>query len=149
LAASTLTRRPAPAAPRTRPDERAARRALLDQVRRLEAEAAGPGLDQLPTRSKGGGARLMSLGELEELRDDMVEQGARGRAALAERGVAEEQSRRLIEEMLLDPDGHRWVRVSNADIGEPGCRHWHVRPRWGLLGILMRWWRVVVSSGCP
>jgi hypothetical protein len=142
---STLTQRPAPAPPRTRPDERAARRALLDQVARLEGEAAGPlGLGR-PRR----GARLMSLGELEELRDDMVGQVARGRAELAERARSEEQSRRLIEEILLDPESHRWVRVSNEHIGEPGCRHWHVRPRFGLLGILMRWWRVVVSSGCP
>ena len=145
MAADTLTRRPASAAPRTRPDERAARRALLDQVERLESERAGLLCSGGPRR----GARLMSLGELEELRDDMVEQVARGRAELAERARAEEQSRRLIEEMLLDPEGHRWVRVSNADIGDPGCRHWHVRPRYGLLGILMRWWRVVVSSGCP
>ena len=145
MAADTLTHHPAPPAPRTRPDERAARRALLDQVERLEGERAGLLRSGGPRR----GARLMSLGELEELRDDMVEQVARGRAELAERARAEERSRRLIEEMLLDPESHRWVRVSNADIGEPGCRHWHVRPRFGLLGILMRWWRVVVSSGCP
>jgi hypothetical protein len=146
--ASTLTeRRLAPAALRTGRDERLARRALLDQVRRLEGESARLGSRAAP--SKRGGARLMTLGELEELRDDMVEQVARGRAALAERASAEEESRRLIEEMLLDPAGHRWVRVSNEDIGEPGCRHWHVRPRWGLLGMLMRWWRVIVSSGCP
>jgi hypothetical protein len=24
-----------------------------------------------------------------------------------------------------------------------------VRPRWGVLGMLMNWWRVVISSGCP
>ena len=41
------------------------------------------------------------------------------------------------------------VCVSNEDVGEPGCRDWHVRPRFGLLGMLMRWWRVIVSSGCP
>ncbi len=28
-------------------------------------------------------------------------------------------------------------------------RHWHVRPRYGLLGMLMGWWRVKISSGCP
>ncbi len=91
----------------------------------------------------------MTLGELEELRDELVERVRRGRAALAERGLGEARSRRLIEEMLLDPESHRWVHVSNEDIGEPGCTHWHVRPRYGLLGMLMRWWRVVVSSGCP
>ena len=157
MAASTLTqRRQAPVAPRTSPDERAARRTLLDQVRRLEEESVGlfcsawprKGLDLLPATPPGAGPRLLSLGELEELRDQLVEQLGRGRAALAERGRAEEGSRRLIEEMLLDPESHRWVHVSNEDIGEPGCTHWHVRPRYGLLGMLMRWWRVVVSSGC-
>ena len=54
-----------------------------------------------------------------------------------------------MEEMLADPAAHPWVRVSHADIGEPGCRDWHVRPRFGLLGMLAGWWRVVVSSGCP
>jgi hypothetical protein len=157
LAASALTQRFIPAAPRTSADERAARRTLLAQVRRLEEESAGlfcsawprKGLDLIPAISQRAGARLLTLGELEELRDELVEQLRRGRAALEERGVAEEGNRRLIEEMLLDPDSHRWVHVSNEDIGEPGCTHWHVRPRYGLLGMLMRWWRVVVSSGCP
>jgi hypothetical protein len=157
LAASTLAQRSTPAAPRTSPDERAARRTLLDQVRRLEEESAGlfcsawprKGLDLIPAAPRCGGPRLMTLGELEELRDTLVEHVRRGRAVLAERGLAEERSRRLIEKMLLDPESHRWVHVSNEDIGEPGCTHWHVRPRFGLLGMLMRWWRVVVSSGCP
>jgi hypothetical protein len=157
LAASFLTRSITPACPRTTPDERAARRTLLDQVRRLEEESAGvfccawprKGLDLLPAPRVSGGPRLLTLGELEQLRDDLVEHLGRARAALAERGAAEEQSRRLIEEMLLDPDGHRWVHVAGEDIGQPGCTHWHVRPRYGLLGMLMRWWRVVVSSGCP
>jgi hypothetical protein len=154
---STLTQSFAPAAPRTSPDARAARRSLLDQVRRLEEESVGlfcsawprKGLDLPPARPPGAGPRLLSMGELEELRDGLVEQVGRGRAALGERGRAEEQKRRLIEQMLLDPESHRWVHVSNEDIGEPGCTHWHVRPRWGPLGMLMRWWRVVVSSGCP
>jgi hypothetical protein len=157
LVASTLTRPLAPLAPRTDPDERAARRTLLAQVHRLEEESVGlvcsawprKGLDLLPAMPQRAGPRLLTLGELEELRDELVKHVRRGRAALEERGLAEEGSRRLIEEMLLDPESHRWVHVSNEDIGEPGCTHWHVRPRYGLLGMLMRWWRVVVSSGCP
>ena len=109
--------------------------------------AQGPRPDPRDARCAALGS--LTLGELEELRDELVERVRRGRAALAERGAAEERSRRLIEEMLLDPESHRWVHVSNEDIGEPGCTHWHVRPRYGLLGMLMRWWRVVVSSGCP
>jgi hypothetical protein len=156
LAASTLTRRVVPRRPSTSPDERAARRTLLDQVGRLEEEATGlfcsawprKGLDLLPPTPRAG-ARLLALGELEQLRDQLVERVHRARSALEERGAAEEESRLLIEAMLLDPENHRWVHVSNEDIGEPGCTHWHVRPRYGLLGMLMRWWRVVVSSGCP
>ena len=54
-----------------------------------------------------------------------------------------------LEQMRLEPGRYRWVRVYAADLGEPGCQSWQVRPRLGLLGMLMGWWRVVVSSGCP
>jgi hypothetical protein len=92
---------------------------------------------------------VLSLAELEELRDDLTTRVADGRRALSERTYVEEQNRRLIEEMQLEPGRYRWVRVANEDIGEPGCKHWHVRPRWGVFGMLMNWWRVVISSGCP
>ena len=128
---------------------------MLEQIGRLEAELASlfcstwprTGFDWgVPGRA---GPRLLSLGELEELRDDLADRVAAGRAALSDRTYAEEQNRGLIEEMLLDPAAHKWKRVSHEDIGEPGCRHWHVRPRLGLLGMLAGWWRVVISSGCP
>ena len=51
--------------------------------------------------------------------------------------------------MIAEPERHRWLLVSNEDIGEPGCRHWHSRPRWGILGMLFGWWRIRLSSGCP
>ena len=145
----------APLAPRTRPDERAARRSLLDQIARLEEEMAGlfcstwprKGFDfDVPSR---GGPRLLSLAELEQLRDDLSVRVEQARRALSERTYVEEQNRRLIEEMLLDPEQHKWVRVANEDIGEPGCHHWHVRPRFGILGMFLNWWRVRISSGCP
>jgi hypothetical protein len=41
------------------------------------------------------------------------------------------------------------VRISAEAIGEPSCKTWEVRPRVGLLGMLMGWWRVKISSGCP
>ena len=47
------------------------------------------------------------------------------------------------------PPDYKWVRVTRDDLGEPGCGHWHSRPRLGPLGMLMGWWRVKVSSGCP
>jgi hypothetical protein len=136
-------------------DERAARRSLLDQIAKLEGELAQLFCSAYPRTgfdwkvSSRGGPRLLSLGELERMRDDLAERLEDNRRTLSERTWEEEQKRCLIEEMLLEPEKHRWERISNAEIGEPGCKHWHVRPRRGLFGMLMGWWRVVVSSGCP
>lgn len=142
-------------APRAPAEPGVARRALRGQVARLEQEftelatSTWPRTDLRGGVSARGGARLLSLGQLEELRDSLAAEVSRLRRALDERGAEEEQKRRLIEEMLLEPERHQWVRVSNAEIGEPGCHHWHVLPRWGMLGALMKWWRVRISSGCP
>ena len=139
----------------TGPDERSARRDLLEQVARLESDLAAlfcsayprGGFDwRVPSR---GGPRVLSLYELECLRDDLAERLHDVRRTLSERTWVEEQNRRLIEEMMLEPEKHKWVRVGNEDIGERGCKHWHVRPRWGILGMMMNWWRVRISSGCP
>ena len=55
----------------------------------------------------------------------------------------------LLERMLLEPGKYRFVRVAREDLGEPGCGVWFVRPRLGLVGMLMGWWEVKLSSGCP
>jgi len=143
--------------PGTLPDERAARRTLLDQVARLENELAQVFCATWPrtelprpvVAARGAGPRLLSLAELEELRDDLAGRVSDSRRLLSDRTWVEEQNRRLIEEMMLEPERHKWRRVSAEDIGERGCRHWHVRPRLGFVGMLMGWWRVVISSGCP
>jgi hypothetical protein len=154
----------APTAPRTlprveplrAPDERPARQDLLDQIAKLERELGSALCSTWPRKGfefggvpGRGGPRLLSLDDLESLRDDLAERVREARRQLSERTKVEEQNRCLIEEMLLDPEKHKWVRVSHEDIGEPGCRDWHVRPRFGFLGMLLNWWRVVVSSGCP
>jgi hypothetical protein len=144
-----------PLVPGTRTDERPARRTLLEQIERLESELAQLFCSTWPRKgfewsvSSRGGPRVLSLSELEELRDDLADRVAASRRALSDRTHVEEMHRRRIEEMLLEPEKHKWVRVANEDIGEPGCKHWHVQPRWGLLGMLMNWWRVRISSGCP
>ena len=151
-------RRHPPAAlpvPATTPADRPARRALLDQIERLEGELCSLFISTWPRKglefavAGQGGPRLLSLGELEQLRDDLADRVHDARRSLADRTYLEEKHRRRIEEMLLEPERHKWVRIGNEDIGEPGCKHWHVRPRWGLLGMLMNWWRVRISSGCP
>jgi hypothetical protein len=150
-----LLQQPRQVTPRTLPDERAARRSLLDQVARLEEELGQLFCSLWPRKgftvgvAGRGGPRLLSLAELEELRDELAARVQHVRRALSDRTYDEEQHRRLIEEMLLDPAAHKWVRVQNEDIGEPGCKSWHVRPRWSFIGMLMGWWRVVISSGCP
>ncbi len=97
----------------------------------------------------GGGPRMLSVDELERLRDSLASRICEVKTHLGEYSRAEELNRGLIERMTDDPESHKWVRVSNEHIGEPGCRHWHARPRWGVLGMLLGWWRVKVSSGCP
>ena len=144
-----------PLVPRTETDERAARRSLLDQVGRLEEELSQLFCSTWPRHGfefgvdSRGGPRMLTLPELEELRDELARRVSDSRRALSDRTYVEEQNRQLIEEMLLEPEKHRWVRVGNDDIGEPGCKHWHVRPRLGILGMLLNWWRVRISSGCP
>ena len=151
-AAVAAPRLPAPA----KIDERAARRALLDQIGRLEGElaetfcAAFPrgGFDWRVPAGRGG-PRILSLEELERTRDALVERLQENRRLMSDRTAHEEAARRRIEEMLAHPESFKWQRVSNEDIGEPGCKHWHVRPRLGPIGMLMGWWRVKISSGCP
>jgi hypothetical protein len=95
------------------------------------------------------GPRLLSLGELEAVRDELAGRVSSLRAARARLADRQAAKRILVEQMLLEPGRYKWVRVTNDDIGESGCKSWHVRPRLGLVGMLAGWWHVKVSSGCP
>ncbi|MDP9385596.1 MAG: hypothetical protein M3P50_10260 [Actinomycetota bacterium] len=136
-------------------DERAARRTLRDQIAKLERDlgaavcAAYPRLPTEPVGVRHAGPRMLGLGELEALRDDLAERMRELRAGAAVIAERQEAKRLLIEQMLLAPGEHKWVRVTNEDIGQPGCKNWHVRPRLGLIGMLAGWWHVKISSGCP
>jgi len=136
-------------------DERAARRSLRDQIAKLERELAQAFATAYPRQGfewsvRGhSGPRILALGELERVRDDLAERLRTVRGDLTERTLREEENRRLIERMMLDPKSYKYVRVSREDIGERGCGHWHVRPRLGIIGMLMGWWQVKLSSGCP
>jgi hypothetical protein len=135
-------------------DERAARAQLRRQIAGLEtrlsetAISAFPHPGQLPA-GRTTGARVLSLGELEEVRDELAARLAQARAELQRRGEREEANRALLERMLLEPGRYKFVRVANRDLGAGGCGVWQVRPRLGLLGMLMGWWQVKLSSGCP
>ncbi|MBS1677418.1 MAG: hypothetical protein JST08_08535 [Actinobacteria bacterium] len=136
-------------------DEGPARAELRRQIGRLELElaglvAAGLGRVQVPHRvAAAGPPRVLDLGELEELRDALAGRIGDARRTLAERDAVEAANRELLAAMLADPAAYRGLRISRADVGEPGCGGWHSRPAFGLLGMLAGWWRVKVSSGCP
>jgi hypothetical protein len=135
-------------------DERAARRSLRDQIAHLErelVEVATSAYPRLPLPAVAGraGPRLLSLGELETVRDDLADRARDLRATRLRLADEQADARLLVERMLLEPGRYKWVRVTNEQLGEPGCKSWHVRPRLGLIGMLAGWWHVKVSSGCP
>ena len=104
------------------------RRMLRTQIAKLEAE--------LPPGAGGTdrGARLLSVEQLERTRDDLVRRIQERRFT---GGEEQERTRRLREEMLLDPAAHFGTSVSNAELGEPGCTRWS------------SWFRLQISGGCP
>jgi hypothetical protein len=137
-------------------DERLARAELRRQIGRLEQQLASlfveafPRLDlELGIGAAAAEPRLIGLGELEQIRDALASRVAEARRAHDERAGQEAQNRALLEQMLARPAEFKWVRISREDVGAPGCGHWHSRPRLGLLGMMMGWWQVKVSSGCP
>jgi hypothetical protein len=137
-------------------DERLARAELRRQIGRLEHELSRLSIEAFPrlaldcrVPASFREPRIAGLGELEQVRDALAARISAARAALAGRAEVETRNRELLRRMLASPAEHKWLRISRADVGEPGCGHWHSRPRLGPLGMLMGWWRVKVSSGCP
>ena len=135
-------------------DERAARRDLRRQIARLEAELAS-----YPGDARAAGepthpllrpkAHVADVGELEAIRDELMERLKSARGAAEERGARERDARARRDAIVEDPAAHKWESVSNEELGEPGCTTWEVEPKWGPVGALMNWWRVRVSGGCP
>jgi len=140
----------------TEETERAARRSLRQQIGRLERDLADAfvtaysmgGLDLISGEGRRQ-PRLLDLGELERVRDQLAERLHAARVKIAERADEQAANRLYLERMLLEPGKHRFARVARSDLGEPGCGVWQVRPRLGLIGMLMGWWQVKLSSGCP
>jgi DNA-binding transcriptional regulator YhcF (GntR family) len=136
-----------------RGDEAPTRRELRRQIARLEEELSGyarelrrgdPGHPLLQAKP-----RVADVSELERTRDALLEQIAEVRDKQARKGRRQQRARRQVEAMAREPEEHKWQWVSNEETGDPGCKTWHVTPRYGPVGALMGWWRVKVSSGCP
>jgi hypothetical protein len=137
------------------PSERLVRDDLRRQIAALERKLAELFASAFPRQGiewrvgAVGGPRVLDSGELERVRDALVVRLREAQAELGRRAEVEEANRGLVEAMIAEPERHRWVKVSNEDIGEGECRHWHSRPRWGIIGMFLGWWRVKLSSGCP
>lgn len=142
--------------------ERAAKESLRAQVRKLERELSGivsDGFPHIPAhdgrsggltgRASSTGPHLLTLGELERLRDGLALRVHEVQRLAAARAARERRARALLERMRLEPGRYRFTRLPVADLGEGGCGVWEVRPRLGLIGMLSGWWQVKLSSGCP
>jgi GntR family transcriptional regulator len=133
-------------------DELGARRELRRQIGRLEAQLASyrRDLESLePPRVSAPAPRIASAAELERTRDALLRQLGAARAAAGARARRERRAREVRDAMVADPGAHRWEVVSADETGEEGCATWQVAPRLGPLGVLMSWWRLKVSGGCP
>ncbi len=140
--------------------ERAARESLRAQVARLERELSGivagcfPHVSPLaaldPARPSGWtGPHLLSLAELERLRDRLVVRVRGAQHQAVRQAELVRRSRDLLERMKEEPGRYKFVRLPVTDLGERGCGVWEVRPRLGLIGMLAGWWELKLSSGCP
>jgi hypothetical protein len=140
--------------------ERDARNALRTQIGRLERECSAIVADAFPHISLAdipdpgagaavGGPCLLTLEELERMRDRLAGRTQDMRRLAAERVEHERRAGELLEGMKLEPGRYKFVRLPVRDLGQSGCGVWEVRPRLGLIGMLAGWWQVKLSSGCP
>ena len=149
--------RAVPAAPRRpRAGERRARGDLRRQIAPLERELGELFATAFPRRGIDwrvgavGGPRVLST-----RRARAGPRRARGppRATRRPSSPAGPTSRRrnrgLLERMIAEPERHRWVHVSNEDVGEPRLQALALAPALGHPRDAAGWWRVRLSSGCP
>src|SRR5215204_276076 len=100
-------------------DERASRADLRRQIAALELMLARLFGSAFPRKGIEfsvpglGGPRLLSVDELEKVRDGLATRIQEVRADLHDYAVAEESNRELIEEMTADPASYKWVRIYN------------------------------------
>ena len=114
-------------------DERAARADLRRQIAAMEAElgqlfgSAFPrtGID-FGVPAPGGGPRILTVNELERVRDSLAARVKDVRGRLHDHAYAEEQNRLLIEEMTADPE--------SLQVG-PGLQRGHRRARLPALAL--------------
>jgi hypothetical protein len=120
--------------------------ALIACLPYADGRAAAPAA---PAGATSRGPCVLDLGELERARDELAARLSTARADLHRRGEHAARARARLEAMRLEPGRHRFERVTRAELGEGRCGVYEVRPRLGLLGMLVGWWELKLSSGCP
>ena len=137
-------------------DEGAARRALRDQIARLERQLGDVLVSAFPhvavdvrVDAPARGPRMLSLAELEDHRDALAAKLREARGVLERRGAEVEANRVLLERMLANPRRYKFARLHRVDVDMGGCGAYQVRPRLGIIGMLAGWWHIKLSSGCP
>lgn len=146
---------PPQAAAASWPAQAAARRELRRQIARLERDLGEAFVTAFPSgglelpQAPAGHPRLLDLGDLERTRDELAARLVTAHETIARRLLEQREKRELLARMLAAPAEHRFMRISCRELGEAGCGVWEVRPRLGLIGMLMGWWQVKLSSGCP
>ena len=96
------------------------------------------------------GPRVLTLGELERLRDALADRVAAGARAASRSASAGARTPACCWSGCCSSPGATATCASRAaSSARAGCGVWHVRPRLGVVGRLMGWWQVKLSSGCP
>ena len=153
---SPRPRRPPPPAPSCARQIAGLERRLSDTLIAClpygDAAASAPAL---PARRDAAarparGPRVLDLGELERARDELAARLSAARAELHRRGERDGPGPRPPRARCASSPAATASSASRApSSGEGRCGVWQVRPRLGLLGMLMGWWEVKLSSGCP
>ena len=142
-------------APPSSPTSARRARQLRGQIAALEASSPTP--SSAPSRTAGctapvpapGGPRAADAGRARALRDALADRlaEARARARRARRAPGGQPGAARADAARARPLQVRAGRQPRS--GRAGCGVWQVRPRLGLIGMLMGWWQVKLSSGCP
>jgi hypothetical protein len=136
-------------------DNTATRRSLREQIARLERQLGEMAFSAFPHTvldtavPVSGGPRMLGIAELESQRDALQAKLREARLVFERRGAQQEANRVLLERMLLEPKKYKFARLHRSEVQMGGCGAYQVRPRLGLIGMLMGWWHVKLSSGCP
>lgn len=133
----------------------AQRQEFLRHIETLERElqqvlsALTPRNRPLPPGASQARPHLLSITELELVRDALTAELGRAEEILARQIHTRQGNRSLLKRMVEAPVEFRWAKVTTIDLGEPGCRTWESVPKLGPVGMLANWWRIRISSGCP